>query len=201
MASFEAFPKISRLNRLMTITEKIDGANSCLVIVKTSDLRLDVLDYPIIAQVDDYAMLAQSRNRFITLDQDNHGFARWATDRAEGLISTLGEGRHFGEFWGSGIQRKYGLTKGEKRFSLFNVTRWSNVEQAKIDGLGAVPVLHEGPFDTYAVDYTVEKLRKEGSQAAPGFMRPEGVIVFHHAANSMFKVTCENDEIPKGLTQ
>ncbi len=32
---------------------------------------------------------------------------------------------YFGEWWGSGVQRGYGLQKGDKRFSLFNVSRWA----------------------------------------------------------------------------
>jgi hypothetical protein len=36
-----------------------------------------------------------------------------------------------------------------------------------------------------------------GSSASPGFYRPEGVVVYHTAANELFKVTLENDEKPK----
>jgi hypothetical protein len=70
-------------------------------------------------------MLAGSRSQYITPERDNHGFARWVQDDADELWA-LGEGRHFGEWWGSGIQRGYGLQKGEKRFSLFNVARWAD---------------------------------------------------------------------------
>ena len=31
-------------------------------------------------------------------------------------------------------------------------------------------------------------------------MKPEGIIIYHTAANSMFKITLENDEQPKGIT-
>ncbi len=37
-----------------------------------------------------------------------------------------------------------------------------------------------------------------GSKAAPGFDNPEGVVVFHTANSSLFKVTLEGDEKPKG---
>ena len=36
------------------------------------------------------------------------------------------------------------------------------------------------------------------SVAAPGFMKPEGVVVFHTAGNLGFKKTLEKDEVPKG---
>jgi hypothetical protein len=56
-------------------------------------------------------------------------------------LLTLGPGRHFGEWWGAGIQRRYGLT--EKRFSLFNVTRWGEARPACCH---VVPTLYRGPF-------------------------------------------------------
>lgn len=177
---FEAFPKIPRLNRGMVITEKIDGTNAAVII--TEDGRVG----------------AQSRNRLITPEQDNYGFARWAYDNAGVLADVLGPGRHFGEWWGSGIQRRYGLSGGDKRFSLFNTTRWHADALAAVEGLGVVPVLHAGPFDNARINATVTLLSAEGSKAAPGFMNPEGVVVFQSASRSMFKVTCTGDESPKG---
>lgn len=38
-----------------------------------------------------------------------------------------------------------------------------------------------------------------GSFAAPGFMRPEGIIVYHSASGHVFKVLLEDDDRPKGL--
>jgi hypothetical protein len=40
-----------------------------------------------------------------------------------------------------------------------------------------------------------------GSMAAPGFMKPEGVVVFHVAGNVGFKKTIEDDESPKSLAR
>jgi hypothetical protein len=111
------------------------------------------------------------------------------------LIAELGIGRHFGEWWGSGIQRGYGLEKGQKKFSLFNTSRW-NSENVKV--CSVVPVLYQGKFDLGIIQGCLDLLKTHGSQAAPGFMRPEGIVVFHVAANSMFKQTIEKDEEPKG---
>ena len=62
-----------------------------------------------------------------------------------------------------------------------------------------VPALWEGPFDSPAiVDITLNILRTYGSQAAPGFIAPEGIIIFHTAGNLMFKKTLKNDEKGKG---
>ena len=100
------------------------------------------------------------------------------------------------------------------RFSLFNVGRWAlgpahaekcacgncpTLDKVLPDCVGLVPVLYEGPFSSDIVDQTLEDLRANGSKAAPGFMKPEGIIVYHAAARSLFKVTIEKDEEPKTL--
>lgn len=180
MIEFQAWPKTPRLFRDIVITEKIDGTNAAVIITEDGEVG------------------AQSRNRLITPEADNFGFARWVADHAEALRAALGTGRHFGEWWGSGIQRGYGLTKGEKRFSLFNVARYATADLSEVPGLGVVPVLHTGPNDTAMVRRTLHELAAQGSQVAPGFTRPEGVVVFHSAARQVFKVLIENDESPKG---
>ena len=45
----------------------------------------------------------------------------------------------------------------------------------------------------------LEALRVRGSEAAPGFMNPEGVVIYHIAGNIGFKKTIEKDEQPKGI--
>lgn len=177
---FEEFQKIPRLKRNCVITEKIDGTNAQIHIT------------------DEGEMLVGSRSRYITPKEDNYGFAKWAEANREELLK-LGPGRHFGEWWGSGCQRGYGLTNGEKRFSLFNVGRWSPEDLPLCVGL--VPKLYEGPFSSEIVDSLIEDLRVNGSKAAPGFMKPEGIIVYHAAARSLFKVTLEKDEEPKGTNK
>lgn len=188
---FIAFPKMARLYREVIISEKIDGTNACVCIT------------------EDGEMLAGSRTRWITPQDDNYGFAKWAEAHREELLG-LGVGTHFGEWWGSGCQRGYGLHKGEKRWSLFNVQRWclANEEpqlipsadpriqkyQQRLPGCcHLVPVLYRGMFDTARVDEAIEFLKKNGSVAAPGFMKPEGVVCFHVAGNFGFKTTIEKD--------
>lgn len=123
-------------------------------------------------------------------------------------------GRHFGEWWGSGIQRGYGLQKGEKRFSLFNVIRWakngSELQQiATADPriikwqeyapkcCHLLPILHRGPFDDLPIQEILQNLKDKGSIASPGFMKPEGIVIFHISGNVGFKKTIEKDEVPK----
>lgn len=180
---FRAWPKTPRLNRDMVVTEKIDGTNAAVIV---SD--------------DGSQVWAQSRKRLIEPGDDNYGFAAWVYGNAGALADILGPGHHYGEWWGSGIQRGYGLPKGEKRFSLFNTHRWKPEDvDGQVDGLYVVPELLRWTFDTNLVRGLVKSLSYSGSLAAPGFMRPEGVIVYHNAANACFKVLIENDELPKGL--
>jgi hypothetical protein len=176
VTDFVEFPKIARLKRGCVITEKIDGTNA----------QVHVLE--------DGQVLAGSRNRYVTPDNDNFGFAAWVRDHTEELRQ-LGPGRHFGEWWGSGIQRHYDMK--EKVFSLFNTGRWP--EKAPPPCCRVVPVLYSGPFSTERVGTEIELLRAFGSVASPGFAKPEGVVIFLPAAQSLFKVTLEKDEEPKGV--
>lgn len=178
---FVKFPKIPRLFRTpqqkkdmsptLTITEKIDGTNGCIVISEKGDVW------------------AQSRNRFITPDDDNYGFASWVHDNAGSLYADLGPGRHFGEWYGNGINRGYGLKV--KRFALFNTQRWSNDEDQdafRTFGLEVVPVLRfVYDFSIESINDTIDNLKRVGSYAAPGFMTPEGIVIFHHASGQFFK--------------
>lgn len=192
MVEFVEFPKMPRLRRECVITEKIDGTNACIRIT------------------EDGQFLTGSRTRWITPADDNYGFAKWAESNRDQLM-TLGVGTHFGEWWGSGCQRGYGLAKGEKRWSLFNVIRWclSDQEPQRIatadpriekyqerlpECCNLVPVLFRGLFDTARVDEALAELRANGSKASPGFMRPEGVVCYHIAGNFGFKTTLERDE-------
>ena len=47
----------------------------------------------------------------------------------------------------------------------------------------------------------LERLKVFGSAAAPGHMTPEGIIIYHTAANAYFKATINKDEEPKGKTK
>src|SRR5687767_6900557 len=119
MKQFVEFPKMARLSRDIIITEKIDGTNASVDIVNEEvDRFADNENDPyIITTVDGFNIRAGSRTRWVKIGDDNHGWAGWVKANAGELVK-LGEGTHFGEWWGSGIQSGYGLPKGEKRFSL-----------------------------------------------------------------------------------
>ena len=173
---FQPFDKIARLSRPCTITEKIDGTNASVYIAPGE-------------------FLCGSRTRWITPEDDNYGFARWAHEHREELVAGLGEGHHFGEWWGQGVQRKY--DQGRKRWSLFNTHKWRDdaVRPACCD---VVPVLAEGVFSSVMAEGVIMTLRERGSAAAPGFMKPEGIIIYHHALGKYFKKTLDKDDEWKG---
>jgi hypothetical protein len=175
MNEFTPFPKIARLSRPVVITEKLDGTNAQVHIT------------------EDGQFLTGSRNRWITPEDDNYGFSRWAHSHKEELMQ-LGPGSHFGEWWGAGIQRGYNI--GEKRFSLFNVHRW-NDPAVRPACCHVVPTLEIAEFSSDLVNNAVRNLRRHGSMAAPGFMDPEGIIIYHTASKTLFKKTLTNDEAPK----
>lgn len=177
---FVEFPKIARLSRECVITEKIDGTNGCICIGEDGSFQVG------------------SRTRWLTAETgDNHGFLLWALTNKDELMK-LGPGTHFGEWWGSGIQRGYGLVKGEKRFSLFNVHRWADAAIRPVC-CSVVPTIYRGMFTTDLAEEALNELRNHGSLASEGFMRPEGIVIFHTAGGYLFKKTIEKDEQPKGL--
>jgi hypothetical protein len=190
---FTPFPKMARLQREVIITEKIDGTNAQIFIT------------------DDGRMLTGSRNRWITPEDDHYDFAKWARDNKDELMQ-LGPGSHFGEWWGQGIQRNYGLD--ERRFSLFNVSRWclhgetpqpiptADPRIVKMQDVlprccRLVPILRRGTNITTMAESALYELSQRGSVAAPGYMHPEGIVVFHVAGNVGFKMTLDNDGVPK----
>lgn len=189
---FKGFPKIARLSREVVITEKLDGTNAGVFIRELLDEEVMPTDTPIVAVHGRLLIYAGSRTKWITPEDDNYGFARWVRENAE-VLSQLGPGQHFGEWWGNGIQRKYGL--GEKRWSLFNVHKWGEVRPACCH---VAPVLARGKFDTSSIQIVLDDLKANGSYAAPGFMNPEGVVIFHTASGHLYKKTLDKDDEYKG---
>jgi len=174
---FTPFGKIPRLNRECVVTEKIDGTNAQIYITDKGDF------------------FTGSRTRWITPTDDNMGFSTWAHEHKEELMK-LGKGHHFGEWYGRKIQRSYGLK--EKRFALFNTSIWTD-DSIRPGCCGVVPILYQGLFSTQKINECLQFLKTYGSIAVEGFMRPEGIVVYHVAGNLYFKATIENDEAPKSI--
>jgi hypothetical protein len=198
MENFAGFPKIHRISRRCIVSEKIDGTNA--------QIFIDVME-----PLENIGFFVGSKTRWITPEDDNHGFAKWAYAHKDELISGLGPGRHFGEWWGSGIQRNYGLK--EKRFSLFNTIRWVDRHTLPSDMAGCclgeeqqfapeccyvAPIIATAQFDEINIPSIMTCLAQHGSYAVPGFLNPEGIVIYHIAGNVGFKKTFKNDEEGKG---
>lgn len=173
---YPEFPKIARLTRECTITEKLDGTNALVRITGYGEL------------------ICGSKTRWITPVDDNYGFCKWAYENKAELLR-LGEGDHYGEWWGSGIQKRY--VNQPKTFSLFNTKRWAD-DVIRPACCAIVPVLYRGIFSASIADKVIEDLRLTGSRANPECKRPEGIIIWHHAAQLYFKKTLEKDTEWKG---
>lgn len=201
---FEKFGSLTRFSQGWTITEKIDGSNGQIAITPCNGRAAwgdQKNDYAILDRVDDHFIYAGSRNRWLTPNkqQDNMGFARWVLENAQELVSKLGVGRHYGEWYGSGIQRTYGLSGGDKRFALFNAPRWeNNPDKPECCEVVKSFVLDEYLDDPYLEAGSImERLKKEGSLQVPGFDNPEGIVMFHRKSGTAFKKTFDYDEFGK----
>lgn len=225
MSEFPTFRKIPRLHKPIVITEKIDGTNALVSIEREGWGYSEAADDPtVLAVCSDpnvidpdtgdpawqYVIRAGSRNRWLTPDSDNFGFASWVNGNLSNLVK-LGPGNHYGEWFGKGIQRGYGLD--ERRFALFNVARWFDPREDDATGYRftmpnaepcpdvctVVPILRHGQGENLSVDVAAAlcSLRIVGSSLVDGWDRPEGVVVYHMAAGQYFKVLLENDNIPK----
>lgn len=205
---FESFPKIARMKREVVITEKLDGTNAQVAIFDVSDP-----DHLAAAKANPHclslthskangdsptALFVGSRSRWIApegtpgLDKgcDNFGFARWVRDNlAE--IEKLGVGQHFGEWYGAGIQRNYGLN--EKRWALFNTARWGTHNPNTPACCEVVTRLNEGLLEKATIDDCMNYLREFGSQHVVGWQDPEGVVMYHSASRTLYKQTFKND--------
>lgn len=211
MGDYPKFQSIPRYFRDAVITEKVDGTNGLISIQPFPDIIgtgewespavFDHVSWVRLADGSAVAVKAGSKNRWLAQSDDNFGFAKWVLNNAATLVADLGEGMHYGEWYGSGIQRGYGLTKGAKKFALFNVHRWSPAVFTT-PNLVVVPTLHvslgEHRSLSEDVNACLEMLEQKGSVMEPGFMNPEGVVIYHTHAKQYFKATLDHNDAHKG---
>ena len=163
MSEFVPFPKIARLDSTCTVTEKIDGTNACVIVTADGEV------------------LAQSRSRIITPTDDNYGFARWVKENRRFLVSAKATTSASG-----GGRASSASTAKSASVSRCSTCRWA-------DGCGrpfccdVVPTLLVGEFRSIDFARVEHDLRAGGSVAAPGFMKPEGFVVYHHRLNAYLK--------------
>ncbi len=179
MSEFKAFPKIPRGSKgeTITITEKLDGTNAC-IIVEAHPLDIGV-----------YAVRGvQSRKRMITPEDDNYGFAGWVESNKDHLAHMLGEGYHYGEWYGHGIHKNPHKAIG-KRLALFNSERWQDGRQPRPDGVECVPILYQGEYEPDVIEQCMDLLKLDS--LANGYV-PEGVVVWYHKTRRYEKHTYAN---------
>jgi hypothetical protein len=202
---FTEYGKTQRFFRDVIVTEKIDGTNAGIHIRRLGDISEVNADEPgllsgnvVLVGHDLYAVQAQSRKRLISPGKatDNYGFAAWCQMNAAQLVDLLGQGLHFGEWWGVGINRGYGLNG--RRFSLFNTDKYGHISTNVADVLvDSVPLLYHGTYREGVIGEALADLSKNGSRAAWGYMNPEGVVIFHTTARMNFKVTLDGNDAGK----
>lgn len=167
---FKEFNKITRFwEQELVVTEKIDGTNGLIHVDAEGNIQ------------------AGSRSRWITPEQDNYGFARWAQENKEEL-KKLGEGYHYGEWWGKGIQHGYGMDK--KVFSLFNTHRWQD-ESVRPTCCDVVPVVFKGFMKEFVAEFPnhteVPKLSLAAKKYGKESPFVEGLMLYFTAGNFYMK--------------
>ncbi len=175
MTEFREWPKIPRYKgNHVTITEKMDGTNAC-VIIENGEI-----------------VGCQSRSRIITPQDDNYGFAGWVGRNKEELFK-LGDGYHYGEWVGNGIQKNpHNLAR--KYFYLFNVGRWDAA--TKPNCCEVVRTLYQGPLQDVDLNTLMGQLKEHYIDGWTGtaYGEPEGIIIYYHDTRTYSKLTYKNQE-------
>lgn len=171
---FKAWNEIDRFKGVgVIITEKIHGTNA----------QIEV--YP-----DEEGVLhAVAGKRTGYVEHGHFGFAEFVKTNEVEICDKLSHGRHHGEWVGPGINSAYGLT--EKRFVLFNHSRPFESLPPKMD---IVPVLFKGAYSPEAVEHIMNDLKASGSRYAPGFMKPEGIVLQFPDFGAMRKMVFKPEE-------
>lgn len=176
--AFQKFNKIEQFKRMnVLVTTKINGTNSAIYVYK--DAKTGELD-----------LKTASRTRFIIPEDDNYGFARFVQDNKQEFIESLGEGVHFGEWAGNGINSGEGLD--HKELFLFDVYRYKDKTLPK--NVRTVPILYHGEYSKGIIESLAEDLKKNGSKIVEGFMRPEGMVIQFSGTNHRYKYVFDAEE-------
>lgn len=158
---FKSFSDIEKFKGVnLHITQKIHGSNAQILIYTKEDGTTD--------------LMCGSRNRWVTPEQDNYGFAAFVNNYKQEFIDKLGLGRHYGEWAGPGINSGEGLT--EKHFILFD-THKNPPEKPLPPNTKVIPILYGGKFIEGKIEEVMEDLKTNGSKLVPNFMRPEGIVI------------------------
>lgn len=198
---FREFSKIHRLDKTtILITQKLHGTNASLWIVPTGEIDYSEAEKPFLTSDGQFLVRPAKRTSFIDLENDNFGFAKFVAKNKDALARCLGPGTWFGEWVGPGINSGEGLK--EKQFALFNVLALDdkilNMRAAGLwpENVDTVPVLFFGPCTDLGkeAERVMTELKESGSKYAPGFMRPEGIVIQVLGTSATFKHVFEQED-------
>lgn len=163
-------PRAGSKGETIVVMEKMDGSN-CGIHIK-----------------DDTIVGIQSRNRSISPNadgnqNDNFGFARWVHENQEELLK-LGDGSHYGEWCGEGIQKNPHKLVGKHWFLFSNPFR--PVETLP-ECVSKVPVLYVGD-DSDEIMRIFVKLYTDSKEQG---YKAEGIIVYYPKQKRREKITFE----------
>jgi hypothetical protein len=198
---FQEFDKIHALHKTtLLVTQKLHGTNASIWIRPTGEIDYSEEQAQFLTEDGQFLVLPGKRTSFITLENDNFGFARFVYENKEALYKALGQGVWFGEWCGPGINSGEGLT--QKRLALFAVLsleeKYHNMKSAGLwpDRVDLVPVLFTGLGSNIEqiAELVMNDLKEKGSSYVPGYMRPEGIVIQILGTNVKFKKVFEAEE-------
>jgi hypothetical protein len=181
MTEFKAWPKIPRIKGLpVVITEKVDGTNACVIVEGGK----------VVGCQSRNNLLAHNNTGELTIVQDNMGFAQWVVGNQASLVE-LGDGYHYGEWAGPGIQNNPHKLE-TKKFFLFNTGRWNNENKPHV--CDVVPVLHRGKWDADDIDSLMHWLDQGFNAGQLCTDYAEGIIIYFESLNTYAKHTLKSPE-------
>ena len=201
-ANYNSFPSIERLENIYCIiSEKIDGTNG-LIEINETNVRFG------------------SRNRYISFSDDNAGFANFfrhyeakledvAKDVITKELELNGETltscnesyplRIYGEWFGCGIQRGYGLK--DKFFMPFSSFYGEKLIEYQVPNVITPNIMYTGKFSMEVVGTCMQQLKLNGSGVVKDYKQPEGIVIFFPKYNFRLKETFDGakwkDALPK----
>ena len=187
--NYNSFPSIERLENIYCIiSEKIDGTNG-LIEINETNVRFG------------------SRNRYVFFNDDNAGFANFFRDyearfkdAAKDIITDESYPlRIYGEWFGCGIQRNYGLK--DKFFMPFHLFYSKKLIEYQIPNIVTPNIMYAGKFSIEVVDACMQQLKLDGSGVVKNYKQPEGIVIFFPKYNFRLKETFDGakwkDALPK----
>ncbi len=223
-ANYSSFPSIERLENIYCIiSEKVDGTNGLIEIHNPgsgcSSEQCTAFPCGVKDCSEEPVIKFGSRNRYITFNDDNAGFANFfrhyearfkdvAADIVLKELKVSGETltecqeqyplRIYGEWFGSGIQRGYGLK--DKFFMPFSTFYAEKLIEYQVPNIVKPNIMYTGKFSQEIANTCMQTLTN-GSLVIPEFKRPEGIVIHFPKYNFRLKQTFEGSKweqnIPK----